>query len=109
MNSELYGNKGADSCVGTIIDDKTIVTAAYLGCHFFQLSLTILFLTAADVNLALYTSTILTGLNQEFSQFFKFGHPIFTVSVMSDKPICPLCPIRAAMWIGIVGKTIIKP
>ena len=41
MNSELYGNKGADSCVGTIIDDKTIVTAAYLGCHFFQLSLTI--------------------------------------------------------------------
>ena len=36
MNAEQYGNKGADSCVGTIIDDKTIVTAAYLGCLFFN-------------------------------------------------------------------------
>ena len=36
MIPELYGNKGPDSCAGTIIDDKTIVTAAYLGCPIFS-------------------------------------------------------------------------
>ena len=30
-----WGNKGSEACAGTIIDDKTIVTAAYLGCPIF--------------------------------------------------------------------------